>query len=130
MHEIAIHPTAEASAIALQNAIEVRFAMTASWPMSEVLPADICINAICTDAQRVSLPLQNFVVTENPSKAWHSTCIDVVGTDAEMQPIECEGPLRAGDQTVIAPGEGDHCRLPVFFEFYCEIGKASRRRLS
>lgn len=128
MPEIEIHRPPAASPVAFQNAIEVRLAVVAPWSASEISAVDICINAICADAPRVSSLLQNSAGTKDPGRAWHSTCFDVAGTDAEMQPLECEGPMRAGDQTVITPAEGDHRRLPVFFEVYCEIGKASHRR--
>lgn len=124
MREIEIHRLPEASPVAFQNAIEVRLAVVAPWSASEIPLSDICINAIRTDAPRVSSLLKYSAGTKDPGKAWHSTCFDVVGTDAEMQPLGCDDLSGAGDQTVITSAEGDHRRLPVFFEVYCEIGKA------
>mgnify|MGYP001030773045 CR=1 FL=1 len=115
MCEMAI-PPAPASGAVVWNATEVPLVAAVG---DEILPTPN--GAPAMPSSRVT---RHLVAAESPGPAWHSTGTSGAGTDAEGQPIELGGLLPAGDQTVIRLWEGVHCRLPVCFDVWCEIGKA------
>lgn len=118
MHEMAIQPTTTAAPAMVEAATERQSIVTAQWLVSEAAST-----ANCFRAGRMSVPLQNFVATEEPGRTWHFTCIEGAGAVAERQLFEVEGLLLAGDQAVTMSYEGDRHRLQVSIGVYCEMGR-------